>query len=78
MYVVFEAVYTLGNPLQDDGATVLEQFKTLWVEPLLLNINTVLQSFIVKGVYEGVGTVSSFLPIILLLFLFMGIVENSG
>ncbi|MEG0382921.1 MAG: ferrous iron transport protein B [Christensenella sp.] len=37
-----------------------------------------MNSFIVDGVFTGVGTVLSFLPIILILFFFLSILEDSG
>ncbi len=78
MYIVFEAVYTAGTPLQDGVAWLLDAFKEGYVAPLLGGANLELQSFLLEGVYNGVGTVLSFLPIIVLFFLFMGVIEDSG
>jgi ferrous iron transport protein B len=78
MYLMFEAVYTLGAPLQDGVAWLLEYLKGTVLEPLLSGTGPALHSFLLDGVYDGVGTVLSFLPIIILFFLFMGIVEDSG
>ncbi len=78
MLLMFEAVYTLGAPLQDGVAWVLEAIKTDAVEPAISGWNPVLQSFILDGVFDGIGTVLSFLPIIILFFLFIAIVEDSG
>lgn len=41
-------------------------------------INPVVKSLIVDGVFSGVGSVLSFLPIILVLFFFLSILEDSG
>ncbi len=41
-------------------------------------INEVLRGLIVKGIFEGVGSVLSFLPIIVILFFFLSIMEDSG
>lgn len=78
MYLVFEAVYTLGTPLQDGVEWLLGLFKEGVAEPGLAQVSPVVQSFLLEGVYNGVGTVLSFLPIIVLFFLFMGVVEDSG
>lgn len=78
MYLMFEAVYALGTPLQEAMGLLLEQARIHWIKPFLISTHTILRSFLLEGVYAGVGTVLSFLPIILLFFLFMGIVENSG
>lgn len=41
-------------------------------------VNTVLQSLIVDGIFNGVGSVLSFLPIIVTLFFFLSLLEDSG
>ena len=41
-------------------------------------INPVVKSLIINGVFAGVGSVLSFLPIIVVLFLFLSILEDSG
>ena len=42
------------------------------------HINNVLQSLIVNGIFNGVGSVLSFIPIIVTLFFFLSILEDSG
>lgn len=41
-------------------------------------INPVMQSLIIDGIFSGVGSVLSFLPIIVSLFFFLSILEDSG
>ena len=41
-------------------------------------VNEVLHGLIIKGIFAGVGSVVSFLPIILTLFLFLSLMEDSG
>ena len=41
-------------------------------------VNEVLQSLVVDGVFNGVGSVVSFVPIIVVLFFFLSILEDSG
>ena len=41
-------------------------------------INPVVHSLIIDGVFAGVGSVLSFLPIIVVLFFFLSILEDSG
>ena len=41
-------------------------------------INPVIQSFIVDGVLSGIGAVLSFLPVIVTLFFFLSILEDTG
>ena len=40
--------------------------------------NEVLHSFIINGLFSGVGSVLSFLPIIIILFFFLSLLEDSG
>ncbi len=42
------------------------------------NVNEVLHSLIIDGIFNGVGSVLSFLPIIVTLFLFLSLLEDSG
>ena len=41
-------------------------------------VNEVLHSLIIKGIFNGVGSVLSFLPLIVVLFFFLSILEDSG
>lgn len=43
-----------------------------------MNVNKVLQSLVLDGIFQGVGSVLSFLPIIITLFFFLSILEDSG
>lgn len=45
---------------------------------LSLGVNKVLHSLLIDGVFSGVGSVLSFLPIIVTLFFFLSILEDSG
>lgn len=42
------------------------------------NVNEVLYSLVIDGVFNGVGSVLSFLPIIVTLFFFLSLLEDSG
>ncbi len=42
------------------------------------NVNNVVRSLIIDGVYAGVGTVASFVPVIVTLFFFLSMLEDSG
>jgi ferrous iron transport protein B len=42
------------------------------------NVNEVLSSLIIDGIFVGVGSVLSFLPIIVVLFFFLSLLEDSG
>jgi len=78
MFLVFQAVYTLGAPLQDGVAWLLDEFRALALKPLAGVLPGMLYGFLVEGIYDGVGTVASFVPVIILFFFFMAVVEDSG
>lgn len=42
------------------------------------NVNEVIHSLIIDGIFSGVGSVLSFLPIIILLFFFLSLLEDTG
>lgn len=42
------------------------------------NVNDAIHSLIIEGIFAGVGSVLSFLPIIVTLFLFLSLLEDSG
>ena len=53
---------------------------TGWIDKILTdgNVNEAVHGVIVNGICEGVGSVLSFLPIIVVLFFFLSILEDSG
>ncbi|MGM9677612.1 MAG: ferrous iron transport protein B, partial [Butyricicoccus sp.] len=56
-----------------DGLTVMaDAGLTAW------NVNTVLHSLVIDGIFNGVGSVLSFLPIIVTLFFFLSLLEDTG
>ncbi|OIP07234.1 MAG: ferrous iron transport protein B [Betaproteobacteria bacterium CG2_30_59_46] len=78
MYLLFQAIFLLGKPLQDGVGWLLEAFKQGALEPLLGALPAALHGLLIEGIYNGVGTVATFVPIIVLFFLFMALVEDSG
>lgn len=75
---VFQVVYGLGTPLQDGLAWLLDQVKVNWLEPAASHLPAWAGSFLIEGLYDGIGTVLTFLPIIVVFFLAMAVVEDSG
>lgn len=45
---------------------------------LTLNVNDAIRSLVIDGIFTGVGSVLSFLPIIVTLFFFLSMMEDSG
>ena len=75
LVAVFQTIFSGGKPAGDvlqklieaSGAWVARALPASWIRSLLI-----------EGVWNGVGSVLVFLPQILLLFLFIGILEDSG
>ena len=79
IFLMFLAVYSIGNPIVE----LLENFMEFvsnsvgnWLDSI--GTTTLLKSFIVDGLIGGVGAVVVFFPNIFILFLFLGILEDSG
>ena len=69
----------IGAALQDLLAAGIEAL-TASVDAALTSagVNEVIHGLIVGGIFEGVGSVLSFLPIIVTLFFFLSLLEDSG
>ncbi|HKK04981.1 MAG TPA: ferrous iron transport protein B [Gammaproteobacteria bacterium] len=78
MFLVFQAIYALGTPLQDGVAWALDGFRQIVLEPLEPHVPHLVYGLLVDGIYDGVGTVASFVPVIILFFFMMSLVEDSG
>ncbi len=77
--VFFLTFFLIGPFLQDllaNGIGVLGD----WIQSLMIKgqVNEAVQSLIMKGIFEGVGSVLSFLPLIVTLFFFLSMLEDSG
>ena len=72
---VFQTIFTAAAPLMD-GVKWLFDVSGRWIAATLPA--SPLRSLLVEGVWGGVGSVLVFLPQVLLLFLFIGILEDSG
>ncbi len=75
-YLTFNVVGAFLQGLIEMGvgelAALTEQFLTA------RHVSPVLESLILGGLFEGVGTVLSFLPIVVVMFLFLSLLEDSG
>src|SRR5579883_69343 len=72
---VFQTIFSLAKPIMD-GLQSLVEISGQWIQNVMPP--SVFRSLLVDGVWHGVGSVIVFLPQILLLFLFIGILEDSG
>ncbi len=78
MYLLFQGIFFLGQPLQTGVGNLLNWLREAAVAPLLASLPALLQGLLLDGIYNGVATVAAFVPIIVLFFLFMAIVEDTG
>jgi ferrous iron transport protein B len=72
---VFQSIFSWAKPLMD-GLQNAVTVSGVWMKHVLPD--SPWRSLLVDGVWQGVGSVVVFLPQILLLFLFIGILEDSG
>lgn len=75
MYLMFEVTYVLGDPFE---ALIAQFFKFLSGEVAVYIANPYLKSFICDAVIGGVGGVLTYLPVIVIIFLFLSILEDCG
>jgi ferrous iron transport protein B len=75
VFAVFQVVFTIGQPLSDGMGTLLTH---LGAKAALLLPDNWLRLLLRDGLWNGVQSVLVFLPQILLLFLFIGVLEDSG
>jgi ferrous iron transport protein B len=72
---IFQTIFTVAAPSQT-AVDWLLKYSGQWVAAILPN--GLFKSLVLDGVWKGVGSVVVFLPQILLLFLFIGVLEDSG
>ena len=80
MLLIFYLTFSLIGPFLQD---ILERGITALTNACdhalgAAHVNTAIRSLIVKGIFAGVGSVISFVPIIVVLFFFLSILEDSG
>ena len=80
MMLVFWLTFGVIGSFLSDLLTLGIDTITQWTDSGLTwyGINPVVHSLIIDGVFAGVGSVLSFLPIIVVLFFFLSILEDSG
>ena len=72
---VFQTIFSIADPSKD-AVDWLIQVSGGWIASILPG--GLFKSLLVDGIWKGVGSVIVFLPQVLLLFLFIGILEDSG
>ena len=78
MYLLFQGIFFFSQPLQAGIASGLSWLRETLLSPLLGGLPQALQGLLLDGAYNGIATVAAFVPVIVLFFLLMAIVEDSG
>ena len=78
MYLLFQGIFFVGQPLQGWVGEALKWLRMSALDPALAGLPAWLSGLLLDGIYNGVATVAAFVPIIILFFLFMAMVEDSG
>ncbi len=80
MLIVFQLTFAIGEDLL--GGLVEEGIEILggFIESFLISINSPdwIISFVAEGLIGGVGAVLEFIPLIVVLYMLMGILEDTG
>lgn len=75
-YLTFNVIGAFFSGLLEDGILALTQIVDKGLTAY--GINEVVHSLIIDGIFAGVGSVLSFLPLIIVLFFFLSILEDTG
>ncbi len=77
--IFYLTFYVIGAYLSDLLALGIDAL-TVWVDNFLTayGMNPVVHSLVIDGIFAGVGSVLSFLPLVVVLFFFLSILEDSG
>ena len=75
-WLTFDVIGGNLQGLTESGLEAISDSLRGWMEAS--EVNAVLTGLIIDGILEGVGSVLTFLPIIIVLFLFLSLLEDSG
>jgi len=78
LFFLFQIIYGVAEPIQDFLGGVFDYFGGFLQSNLALWLPNLLSSFIYDGMYLGITTVLTFVPVIIIFFLIMSFIENSG
>lgn len=78
LYVLFQGVYAIGTPIQKIMGAGFDWIKSSVLESLASGLPDFLHGLLLDGLWDGFATVAAFVPVIVLFFLFMALVEDTG
>lgn len=77
--IFYLTFHVIGGGLQELLESMIEKLSVLVQQGMtVIHVNDVIQSLVLDGIFQGVGSVVSFLPIIVTLFLFLSLLEDTG
>lgn len=80
MSIIFYLTFNVFGPFfQQLLKNLIDNFAQV-IDKIMIdtNVNEVIHSLIINGVFNGIGTILSFIPIIIILFFFLSLLEDSG
>lgn len=78
LFLSFQIIYRIAEPIQDFIAKFFEMLNVNFLVPFFINTPSAIQSFLIDGIFLGLSTVVSFVPVIIIFFIVMAFVEDSG
>ena len=75
-YLTFNVIGGSLQELLENGINALTVLTDSWLTSA--RVNPVIHSLVIDGIFSGVGSVLSFLPIVVTLFFFLSLMEDSG
>jgi ferrous iron transport protein B len=80
MFVIFQLTFVIGQGLLGDSvAALMARFGGVLAAFFYkINAPDLLSSFVIEGMIGGIGAVLEFVPLITVLYFFLGILEDSG
>ncbi len=78
MFAVFWLIWTVGLPSADPVDAVTGWIQTHLLEPLFSPLPQLLQDLLLNGLWAGFAALLSFVPLVALFFVVMGLLEGSG
>jgi ferrous iron transport protein B len=77
---VFQVLYAITTPMQGWLGFGLDWIQGSWLEPGLAWLGSPdwFKRFLLDGIWLGVSTVATFLPLIFIFYVLIGIIEDSG
>lgn len=75
-WLTFNVIGAFFQNLLDEGIQIITHWTDQWLTAM--DVATPIHSLIIDGVFTGVGSVLSFVPIVVVLYLFLSLLEDSG